>query len=669
MPIIALHTIALLALGAGGPAYSVRPITADTTPAEAQVARGKALYARHCAECHGATLRGSDAPALAGDSFLSHWRAQSVGDLLYITRTTMPYGSGNSLSVDDYVDIVAYMLAMNGRPMGSTPLPTDPEALKALTVGSGGPAPAVAAAGATGRSQGQAAAVPRLEGPSQADLNVAAASSEWLLPNHDYAGTRYVDLDQITPANAGSLRPVCAYQAVSSRAFHTSPLVYRGVMYFTTRHATIAMDARTCRVVWRQAWDESETYPVQANRGVALKNGILVRGTGDGRLLARDAATGALLWARQVADTVRGESFTMAPLAFEDRVIIGPAGSELGIQGWVGAFRLSDGEQLWRFNIIPKPGEPGAETWGGTRPLESGGGAVWTPMSLDPDAGLVYIAATNPAPDFAGHVRPGADLYTNSLIVLDARTGDLRWYRSMIPHDVHDWDLTQASPLFSLTRKGKTRHMIATAGKDGYLRVLDRDSHEVVYQTAVTTMANVDAPLTSEGVRVCPGIVGGVEWNGPAFSPRTGLLYVPAVDWCTTFGADTGQVPFVPGSAYMGGTFKLDPPDEARGWLNALDAATGKIRWRYHSDGPMVGGVTATSGGVLFTGEVTGDFLALDAGDGRVLYRFNTGGAVAGGVITYTVEGRQYVAAMSGGMTSFWGRPRGSATVFVFGLP
>jgi alcohol dehydrogenase (cytochrome c) len=288
-------------------------------------------------------------------------------------------------------------------------------------------------------------------------------------------------------------------------------------------------------------------------------------------------------------------------------------------------------------------------------------------MSLDVDRGELYVAVTNPAPDLPAHLRPGANLYTNSVVALDVRTGTLRWYDQLVPSDFHDWDLTQVSPLVRARVAGKERNLLITAGKDGLLHALDRDSHERLYSAAVTTRSNVDAPLTQAGVAVCPGILGGVEWNGPAYHPGTGLLYVPAVDWCFKFAlAHDDSVRYVPGQNYLGG--EVTPVGEWQGWLTALDVHDGSVRWRYRSAQPMVAAVTATGGGLVFTGEMTGDFIALDAADGTERYRFNTGGGINGGIASYAVAGRQYVAVTSGGGTLTFGGG-GSPTVFVFALP
>ena len=505
-------------------------------------------------------------------------------------------------------------------------------------------------------------------GPTQAELSGAAANAaDWLHPNHDYGGQRFVALDEINRSNVQRLSPVCHFQAGGTHPFHTHPIVYRGVMYVTTTYSTIALDAATCSVRWRHDWQPKaqENWPQQ--RGVALKEGKVVRGTRDGYLFALDAETGQVLWEQGAADAAKGETFTMPPLIYEDLVLIGPAGNEAVVQGWVGAFRLDTGAPVWRFNTFPARDEPGAETWSATEALTAGG-AVWTPFSLDPSEGRVYIATGNPAPDFYGDVRQGDNLYTNSLVVLDARTGKLVWHYQATPRDTHDWDLTQASPLFTAEVQGESRRLVTVTGKDGLLRVLNRATREIMYEVAVTRRENATEPLTIEGVHACPGVLGGVQWNGPAFSPQTNMLYVPAVDWCGTY-KKAEKLHHVKGQNYMGGAYVPDPVDQMRGWLTAIDASSGPIRWRYESSRPLVAAVTATSADLVFTGELTGDFIALDGRDGSVLYRFKTEGAMSGGIVTYQVGGKQYVAVASGAATRFWRVPPAVATITVFSLP
>lgn len=507
-------------------------------------------------------------------------------------------------------------------------------------------------------------------GPTQEELNNAAGSTEWLLPNHDYAGVRYVDLAQITPENAKTLRPVCAFQGADLNRSLNNPIVYGGVMYVTTLWSTFALDPVTCKVRWKHEWKPKgkEANGSIKNRGVAIKEGRLVRGAQDGWLFSLDAETGKLLWEVKAADAEKFEALSINPVIFEDLVIIGPSGSEYGVKGWVGAFKLEDGQPAWRFNTIPDDDEPGADSWGGTDSRLRGGGGLWTMPALDAAKGHLYVAVGNPAPDMLGSARPGDNLYTNSIVVLDARTGKLLWHKQAVPHDTHDWDMPVTSPLFKASIKGEDREVAVMAAKDGLMRLVDRETRDEIYSVAVTTRSNFDAEITEEGVHVCPGLVGGVEWSSPAYSPKLDMLVIPAVDWCGVFKKDD-EARFVAGQQFMGGSFTWDPVEKSAGWLTALKATTGEEIWKYKSARPMLANVTATSGDMLFTGELTGDFMAMDARSGEVLYRYNGGGAIIGGVISYAVEGKQYVAVVSGMAAGFWMGPAGSMTVTVFALP
>src|SRR5262249_50274306 len=245
--------------------------------------------------------------------------------------------------------------------------------------------------------------------------------------------------------------------------------------------------------------------------------------------------------------------------------------------------------------------------------------------------------------DLYGDVREGENLYTGALLVLDVRTGMLEWYKQFVPHDVHDWDITAAGPIYRSITQSETRAMVAVGGKDGLLRGVDRDTRQPDFEVPVTTRLNAETAATGEGVHVCPGILGGMEWSSPAFNPQLNLLFTPAVDWCGSF-RKSDDVRFVVGQLYLGGSFSFDPVESSRGWLTAIDAALGAIKWRYQSPRPMLAAVTTTSSELVFTGELTGHMLVLDGRDGTVLYRFDTGAPLHAGVITYAVEGTQYVA-------------------------
>ena len=641
----------------------------------AQAARGETVYNQKCAACHGTRLEGSTSSALAGARFMAKWGQgnRNVDELYFITRTQMPYGSPNTLSQQQYIDVVAYILKSNGYAAGTRELAPGPD-LKNIKITQQGmvkdiPTGPVAAPTDPAPPNGRAL-TPSTNLPTQKELNAAQANTgDWLHSNRDYAGQRYVDLKQINKQNVASIKPVATYQVNDRKAFQNNPIVYKGVMYITTTWSTIAIDAVTGKEVWRHDWKPRfiEIWP--ANRGVAIKEGRVVRATTDGYLFALDMKTGKVLWERKAAAAEKFEgSFNIAPVIFENLVVLGLGISEMGVKGWIGAFSLETGEPVWRFNTVPSDDEPGAETWGKKESRLHGGGAVWAPVAVDHERALLYVPVANPAPDFFDELRPGANLYTSSMVVLDARTGKLKWHYQLVPHDIHDWDTTQASPLFTARIGGRARKLVATVGKDGLLHVLDRDTKEHLYETEVTTRKNVDKPLTKDGVHACPGVLGGVQWNGPAFNPRANMLYVNAVDWCGTYKKDE-TYRNVPGQMAMGGTYNEDPIDTAKGWLTAIDASTGKVAWRYQSPKPMLAAITTTSGDLVFTGELTGDLLALDAQTGKVIYRVNAGAPLNGGLVTYAINGKQYLAAAVGSTSGLWRTKAASATIVIYALP
>ena len=504
-----------------------------------------------------------------------------------------------------------------------------------------------------------------------------SSGSDWVYVDHDLAGTRHSPLKQITTENVSRLVKACAYSFPDKEPSQTAPIVSAGSMYLTTAHYTVAIDGADCHVIWSSTWTPREHEPAMTHRGAALADGKIIRGTSDGFLLALDAKDGRQLWAKQIADPKQGYFISMAPLAHGDLVYIGPAGAETAAQGWVAAFRVRDGEQVWRFNIVPNDGEPGADTWGpNPASRKHGGGNLWTPMSFDEQKNLLYVPGGNAAPDLFDDDRPGDNLYTNSLIALDAKTGHLVWYRQFVPHDVHDYDVSHVAPVFKTTINGSTRNVIASTGKDGLLRLLDRDSKDLIYSVAFTNRLNVEASITRTPVRVCPGTLGGQEWNGSSYYAKQNMLIVPATDWCAEFSKDaTAPDPEKEHihAFYFGGQTKFDPWSAARGRLTAFDASTGQEKWRFDAGKPMIAGVTTTEGDLVFTGDLAGNLLALDARSGKVLLRSELGGPAGGGVVTYRAHGRQNVAAVSGFVGVYnLVAPEiggGNTTVTVFHLP
>jgi PQQ-dependent dehydrogenase (methanol/ethanol family) len=479
--------------------------------------------------------------------------------------------------------------------------------------------------------------------------------------NKGYRGERYSTLKQINVSNAGKLRPVCMFQLGELGTFSTGPVVYDGILYATTHLGTYAIDAATCRKVWTHQHVAQGPEMNATNKGVAIAGGRVIRGTQDGFLYALDAKSGKPLWVRQVADWSIGEGIGAAPLVWNDIVFVGKAGGDWGIHGRMMAFNVADGSLAWAFDLIPTGSETGAGTWEKAGSAEHGGGAAWVAYALDRDTGTLFVPVGNPGPDFNKTMRPGANLFSISTVALDARTGKLKWWYQLRANDDHDWDATVVSLFDAGGRK-----LVATSGKEGILHVIGRDDGKLVFKLPMTTLLNHDAPLTPEGVRVCP--VAGVQWNGAAHSASTGLLYVNAIDWCTVFkaGPDPKWVATIPYTGLANGWGTNDPIDKWSGWVNAVDPKTGKMAWRVHTTTPMYAGLTPTAGNVLFTGDLNGNFLALDARSGKTLYSFDTGGPIAGGVVTYERKGRQYVAVASG--HSGGSIPlTGSTTIVIFG--
>ena len=412
----------LAAITSVGPAFAAEDVGA-----------GQEIYQAQCSACH------SNQPGVNGiGPSLAGVAGRKAGSLPGFHFTPALQGSGLTWNAQTFIQFLSdptklvpgtAMTVMVPAPIGRANLFAYLETLKDTTA-------------ETAPSLSSKTAAPKITGPTQAELNEAAASTEtWLYASHDYAGRRFVDLNQITPANAKNLRPVCLYRSEQSASVQTSPLVYGGVMYLTFGRATVAIDAKTCRERWTYIWQPKGQEISPANRGAAIKDGKLVRGTADGYLIALDMADGSLLWSQPIASFAGGQYLSMPPLIFDNLIIVGPSGADFGAKNWVGAFKLETGEPVWKFNLVPDPGEPGAETWENVESLKHGGGSLWTPLSLDAKAGIVYLPVGNPAPDFYGELRPGANLYTNSLVALDAKTGKLLWYRQFIPHDVHDADL------------------------------------------------------------------------------------------------------------------------------------------------------------------------------------------------------------------------------------
>ena len=538
-----------------------------------------------------------------------------------------------------------------------------------------------------GTSPGSGPAAGAAAPPAAATPAAAAAEAragDWPSYNRTLAGDRFSPLDEIDRSNVARLRVACTYVLPEVTSMQAGPIVVDGTMYFTTERGSYAIDAATCAEKWHVERQSSRPSPLGVQRGFAYLDGRLFRGTSDAHVLALDAADGRTIWdvAMDVAGTP-GVSMPMAPIAANGLVYIGNAGGDqTGVTGHVYALDARDGRVVWRFDVVPD--EPAVRaTWPNADRYPISGGAFWTSFALDAERGVLYVPAGNPAPDFDAEARGGDNLYTNSLIALDAGTGRMLGYNQLVKRDSHDWDVN-GPPALGVTRAG--RAIVASANKDGLLSVLDRGALTspppagadlgarlpTIFQSATTTRENVDVPLSRTApVRFCPGIQGGNEWNGAAFNAELNMLYTGAVDWCANVQlAAEVQVPS-PGAIWFGSAIGeiQEPSETAKGWITAFDADTGAERWKFAAPAPVVAGVTPTAGGLLLTADLTGRFRAFDAETGAVLFELDTGQSIGGGIVSYSAGGRQRIGIASGMKSGIWPGAATESRIQVLALP
>jgi alcohol dehydrogenase (cytochrome c) len=495
---------------------------------------------------------------------------------------------------------------------------------------------------------------------------------DWLSYSGGYSSHRFSTLDQITTRNVSRLRTAWVYQMRGPGPVETTPLVADGVMYLTEPPSTVtALDIHTGRQLW--TWSPDMPREVRhigfppVNRGVAILGSSVFVGTLDAHLVALDTKSGAVRWDKVVADNETGHAITVAPLALDGKIIVGISGGEAGIRGFLDAYDSDTGERLWRFWTIPAPGEPGNETWGGDS-WKTGAGPTWVTGSYDPQLNLLYWGIGNPGPDWNGDARPGDNLYTSSLVALDAATGKLKWHFQFTPHDVHDWDACQIPVLVDAEIAGQPRKLVVTANRNAFYYVLDRQTGEFLHATpyAKQTWAEridehgrpVVIPGTEPseaGTFVFPSLQGATNWFSPAYNPRTKRFFV-AVRQMGSHYFKT-EADYKPGQPFLGGGEQALGGDQASGAIRALDVATGRQQWEFELHSPPWAGVLSTAGGLVFGGTNEGNFFALDEATGNALWQFQTGGAISANPMSFAIDGRQHVAIAAGG------------ALFVFGLP
>jgi alcohol dehydrogenase (cytochrome c) len=498
----------------------------------------------------------------------------------------------------------------------------------------------------------------------------------WLTHSGSVLGQRYSQLTQITPGNVKNLEQQWIFQARSLEKFEATPLVVDGVMYTVQApNDVVALDAATGRVFWVYPYSPSPQARLccgRVNRGLAILGNTLFMGTIDGHLVALDAKTGGLVWNTVVAGArpEAGYAFTLAPLVVKDKVIVGSAGGEYGVRGFLAAFDARTGKEAWRFATIPGPGERGHDTWAGDSWMH-GGAPVWVTGSYDPDLNVTYWGIGNPGPDWNGDGRAGDNLYSDSVVALDADTGELKWHFQFTPHDEFDYDSVQVPVLADVAWQGRTRKVMLWANRNGFWYVLDRTTGQFLLGkpfVKVNWTSGLDEkgrPLgvlspTPQGTLIYPGNQGGTNWYSPSYSPRTGLFYIPSwmdtsstyIKRSTTYAEGqrfTGALPMMPvGMLQPSPVINRRLPEDGYGAVQAFDPKTGEKRWEYKMTDVTDSGLLTTASDLLFSGGREGYFFALDARSGALLWKASVGGQVSAGPMTYSVSGKQYVAITAG---------------------
>jgi alcohol dehydrogenase (cytochrome c) len=516
--------------------------------------------------------------------------------------------------------------------------------------------------------------------PFERIVGAAKEPNNWLTYSGSMTGQRHSTLTQITPGNVKNLDLQWVFQAKSLERYESTPLVVDGVMYtIQNPDDVVALDAATGRVFWMYSYSPSkDARPCcgRLSRGLAILGETLFLGTIDARLVALDTKNGKPLWNVQVGNPEEGYAVTHAPLVIKDKVIVGMAGGEYGIRGYIAAFDVHTGKEVWRFHTIPGPGEPGNETWKGDS-WKRGGASIWVTGSYDPALNLTYWGVGNPGPDWNGDNRLGDNLYSDSVVALDADTGKLKWYYQFSPHDEFDYDSTQIPVLADMEWTGKDgqtrpRKVMLWANRNGLFYVLDRSSGEFLLGkpfAKVTWMSGFDekgrpmkvasAASSKQGTLIFPGNQGATNWYNPSYSPHTGLFYIPTWDDYSSLYVKQ-DAEYVPGQTFSGGGPRNTAPPIVNGGFNyrkegemygavrAIDPKTGALKWEFKMSDVTDAGILTTASDVLFSGGREGYFFALDARNGSVLWKTAVGGRVTSGPMTYSAGGKQYVAVCAG---------------------
>ena len=521
----------------------------------------------------------------------------------------------------------------------------------------------------------QQAAPPALVTAQEILDGLPADGSRWLTFGGNYTNQRHSPLTQISPQNVTRLAPQWTFQTGTLGNFETTSLLRDNVLYVTgPQNMAWAIDARTGRQIWRYRRELPPGLTAccgLVNRGFAMLDDKLYMVTLDAHLLALDRRTGAIVWDATLLDYLKGYASTIAPIVVKDKVIASVAGGEFGIRGFIDVYDAKTGKRAWRFYTIPGPGEPGNKTWANDS-WKIGGAGVWVTGAYDPELNLLYFGTGNPGPDYHSESREGDNLYSTSLLALNADTGQLRWHYQFTPHDVHDWDSTEVPILADIPVAGQPRKVVMFANRNGFYYTLDRITGKVivakpfVQTTWAKEVDRVGRPIllpghmpSETGTVTCPDITGGTNFWQPSYDPSTRTFFVNAREACMTFYSWKPE--YKEGERFTGGAGQRVSSSESPvyGALRAIDPATGDRKWEFRYLSPSTAGLLTTASGLIFSGDNDGNLLALDSRGGKLLWRYQMGANMHGtSPITYMLDGRQQLLVPAGTTLTAWALPQ-----------
>jgi len=634
-------------------------------------ADGEESYRTRCALCHGGNAAGSD----RAGSILATLDASGPAQLARIITEGVPSRGmpGIEMPDEELTPLVAYLkeLAAAAPPAARDPRAPQPRAASIPLAGRDALEGTVlneSGFDAQFRTAGGDIVLLRREGDAYREAAVEPYV-DWPSYHGSYTGNRHSPLDQINRDNIDGLSMQWFFPIPDMPMIEGTPVVIAGVMYVTAVNQVYALDAATGREIWRYAQPRTEGLVgdpgIGLNRGVALRDDLVFSVTDHAHVIALDRFTGERVWDTEMDDYREHYGAVVAPLVVGDLVIAGISAGDTGLRGFLDAYHAETGERAWRFWTIPAPGEPGSETWGDPEVLRRGCGATWLTGSYDAELDLLYWATGNPCPDMNGDRRPGDNLYTNSVVALRPRNGEMVWYFQFTPHDTHDWDAQEPLLLIDEEFRGRPRKLLIQGNRNGFFYVLDRTNGQFllgepfVHQTWAEGLDDSGRPIvlpesfpTEAGTVTCPAIYGATNWWSSSYHPGTGLFYMMALESCNTYTKTDEE--WQRGRNWMGGTTWLPDGAPNQKFIRALDIQTGRTVWSYAQSGEArtFSGVLSTDGDVVFFGENSGAFAALDARSGEPIWHRQINQEWRASPMTYMVGGRQYVAIAS--RLGFW---------------